>query len=663
MSKNAAGWNHKYFDRATQPSGKTATAPRDVFFHGTIAPTHKIKYNLNNMSRILFEPKRRLLVRIFLAFALVLAIQAGFSNYMVFTTMGQLMQSNIDNKLLRIGRLAVNDPLVEKSLRVTQEDHEASAKLGALSNFLLELTSLVDIRGAYLYRVAGVRFIYLAGTLTPDSLDKIPTPYLTNIDMQALVSGRPVTGKTYRQSGKLIKAVYVPLLAQDKLIGLLSIEDDAQDYELLAKLKHQLMLTAAGAFLIVVVASFVIAQTMVRPIRKLVDAAEKIGMGDFSVRYKVSGTDEINFLGQTVNDMAEDIRARDAEIRRMNEAALADARQLYEHVLRAAYSAILTANNDDVLTSENPAAAKLLGDPPAAPTTMSERLAPFPALWEIWREKKTMQPREITIQRDGAELALESNIALLTDHRNEPIGHSLTLVDRTELKRLENELVMRERLAALGELAAGIAHEIRNPLNGIELMLGLVQEDLREKGVMDERFIRIHDEVSRLNSILTEFLAFARPKPLEKTPADLVELTEDAIMLLLPAIEEKQIEIVRRYDSPLPPAVLDPGAIRRVLVNLIKNACEAMPPGGRVYLAIQGPETTGGGFRVEVRDSGPGISPEVRDRIFHPFVTTKSDGTGLGLAIVHKAIVNHGGSISCHNHPEGGACFVVALPV
>jgi signal transduction histidine kinase len=257
---------------------------------------------------------------------------------------------------------------------------------------------------------------------------------------------------------------------------------------------------------------------------------------------------------------------------------------------------------------------------------------------------------------------VEASIAALYDHRNQPIGRSLTLVDRTELKRLERELATRERLAALGELAAGIAHEIRNPLNGIELMLGLVQEDLNAQGFRDERFTRIHEEVSRLNSVLNDFLLFARPKPLEQEPADLTELAEDALMLLAPAIEDRHVAVERHYDRAAPPLMIDAAAMRRALVNLIKNACEAMPPHGTLHLSISGPQATGDSFEIEVRDTGPGIPDDVRERLFHPFFTTKSEGTGLGLAIVHKTIVSHNGSIACHNHPDGGACFVIRLP-
>ncbi|MDP8223643.1 MAG: ATP-binding protein [Candidatus Lernaella stagnicola] len=615
------------------------------------------------MSRILFEPSQRLLWRIMLAFTLVLMIQAGASGYLIFNAMDKLLQANLNGKLFRVAALAADDPIISHTLDVSDEDRNAQQVLDQASGFFTELTSLVDVRRAYLFRLEENRFVYLAGTIDTERLKKVPTPLLNASELQTLREGHTITSRPFRlEPGGLMKAVYVPILRNGNMVGLLAIDDDAQDLESLTRLKQQLRAIAAGAFFIVVLVSFLLARTIVRSVRKLVDAAENMGLGDFSARFNVTGNDEINFLGQTFNDMAEDIQARDEQISRMNEAALADARQLYEHVLRAAYSAILTADKDDLLTSENPAAAELLGPAPDGPITMTRRLGPYPELLKLWRQRRLARDVEVTIVRAGDTRVVEATIAQLTDHRNQPIGHSLTLVDRTEITELQSELAMRDRLAALGELAAGIAHEIRNPLNGIQLMLGLVHEDLREKGVTDERFKNIYDEVSRLNTILNDFLLFARPKAIERTPSSLTDLAEDALMLIAPQIETKQIEIVRTYDEIIPAATVDQAAMRRVLVNLVKNACEAMDTSGKLFIEISGPATTGNGFRIRVRDTGPGIAEDVMNRLFNPFVTTKDEGTGLGLSIVHKTIINHHGSITCRNHPDGGACFTVILP-
>jgi signal transduction histidine kinase len=615
------------------------------------------------MRRILFEPKRRLLVRTMLAFAVVLALQAGLSGYWVFGALDRLLQTNIDHRLLRMAALAASEPLIQTALATRPEEPGADGVLGTLTNYLNTLTPLVDARGAYVYRVEENRLWYVAGTANVAAGEALPALRVTSGDIAVLVGGRTVLSQPFRRmKGGLLKAVYVPVRRQGQLLGLLAIEDDARDLELVNNLRRQLWLTALGAFVIMGVVATLVAGTIVRPVSRLVAAAAALGQGNFQARFTVAGNDEINFLGQTVNDMAEDIAARDEQIRRMNEAALADAQQLYLHVLRASHSAILTADTDDVVTSENPAAERLLGPRRPERRAMAERLADYPPLLALWQAAAPASQQELTLNVEGEERVVEATVAPLRDHRDEPIGRSLTLLDRTELKRLERELAMRERLAALGELAAGIAHEIRNPLNGIELMLGLVQEDLAAKGVLDERFTRIHDEVSRLNSILNDFLLFARPKPLDREPADLAELAEDALMLLAPAIEDKRIEVTRQYDRAAPAAVVDAGAIRRTLVNLIKNACEAMPLGGKLCVTIEGPAARGGPLRVEVRDNGPGIPDDVRDRIFHPFVTTKDEGTGLGLAIVHKTIVNHGGSIVARNAAEGGASFLIELP-
>ena len=613
------------------------------------------------MSRILFEPKRRLLLRIMLAFAVVLLIQAGLMSYLVLGAMERTLESRIDQKLFRAASLAATNSLLSQALAVQYDDEQAKKVLNDLADSWKQLLSVTDVERTYLFRVNANRLLYLTGTLDP--LSPLPIPKLTKNEILELSNGQAIISNPFRErDGRLMKAVYVPILEHGLLHGLVAVDDDAKDLERTSLLRRQLNLITIIGFIVVGLVSLLVAQTIVKPMSRLVNAAEQLGHGRFDARFPVKGWDEINFLGQTFNDMAEDIQARDAQIRRMNEDALADARQLYEHVLRTMTSAIFTIDLEDRLTSENPAAATLLGPRRDDMLTIFQRLEGHPQLLELWKQNVQLSNHEVVLNGPEGERFLEVTRQPLIDHRNQQIGFSLSLVDRTETKRLEQELAMRERLAALGELAAGIAHEIRNPLNGIELMLGLVQEDLNKKGVLDERFTRIHDEVSRLNIILTDFLLFARPKPPEKEPANLRELMDEALMFVAADQEQKQIEVVRNYDKEMPPAMLDPAAIRRAVINLLKNACQAMPPGGKLEVTLRGPASTSNGFIIEIRDSGPGIPAEMRERLFHPFFTTKPEGTGLGLAIVHKTIINHQGSINFYNHPEGGACFVVGLP-
>jgi len=613
------------------------------------------------MSRILLEPKRQLQVRITLAFAIVLALQAGVSGYLVLNAMERTLRQRLYSKLLHVGEIGSADPLLATTMAVRSDDPKAQLTVDTMSRSLQQLATVADIRNVYLFRLDEAHFIYLAGTLGPGH--PLPTPYITKKAKIDLIQGTATTYGPYRAAdGALIVTAYVPIMVSKQLQGVLAIEDLATDLAVMKQLQRQLLLITAIGFIFIVAVSVFVARTIIKPIRQLVDAAEQLGQGRFGVRFPVRSSDEINFLGQTFNDMAEDIQARDAQIRRMNETALTDAHQLYQHILHAMMSDILTADMNNLLTSENPAAEQFLGPRRHEQETMDERLDAHPGLLDIWQRGEAINNQPVVLAGPEGERHVEATLQPLTDHLGEQIGFSLSLVDRTEERRLQQELTMRERLAALGELAAGIAHEIRNPLNGIELMLGLVQEDLSEKGLLDERFTRIHDEVARLNVILTDFLLFARPKPPEPERSNLTELMEDALVLVSADLDEKKIEVTRQFDRLLPDTMLDPAAIRRALVNLLKNACQAMDEHGKLWLTLRGPASTEDGFQIEIRDSGPGISDEVKERLFHPFVTTKGSGTGLGLSIVHKTIASHNGSIHCFNHPAGGACFVVQLP-
>jgi signal transduction histidine kinase len=216
-----------------------------------------------------------------------------------------------------------------------------------------------------------------------------------------------------------------------------------------------------------------------------------------------------------------------------------------------------------------------------------------------------------------------------------------------------------EKLASLGRLAAGIAHEIRNPLGIISGSAEtLLKQDDRE--TQREMAQYIMEESERINSMINNFLHFARPKEPRLQSYNLVELLSRTLQLITPEARSRNIDIVKRIpDEPLL-ARIDPEQIQQALMNITLNALEAMPEGGVCRVAL----SKNGKNRVAIRlsDTGPGISEDVVPRIFDPFFTTKERGTGLGLSIAHTIIENHGGSISVNTRPQKGTTFVINLP-
>ena len=229
----------------------------------------------------------------------------------------------------------------------------------------------------------------------------------------------------------------------------------------------------------------------------------------------------------------------------------------------------------------------------------------------------------------------------------------------------EQEMLRRtlraERLAAVGTMAAGLAHEVRNPLNSAALQLQVLRRRLARgelaRDSLDGVAALVEDEIRRLERLVSDFLLFARPRPLERRPTDIGDLCRGVATLLGPEAEASKVRIDVEVGADLQPLEVDPERIRQVLQNLMRNSLEAMPAGGVITVRAH---ATASQVEIDVADTGPGFGEDTP--IFDAFFTTKSIGTGLGLSIVHRIVTDHGGSVRVRSRP-GDTCFTIALPV
>jgi two-component system, NtrC family, sensor histidine kinase HydH len=226
------------------------------------------------------------------------------------------------------------------------------------------------------------------------------------------------------------------------------------------------------------------------------------------------------------------------------------------------------------------------------------------------------------------------------------------------VQRQQQEMLRAEQLAAVGQLAASVAHEVRNPLTAIKMLVGAALRPRQPQPLNDGDLRVIYDEVGRLEQTVQTLLDFARPPTLHREPADLRSLVRQAQELVRVRAEQQHVTIsIHAPDHPAM-ALVDANQLRGVIVNLLVNALDVLPQGGRIDVRV----SIDHGLRVRVADSGPGIAPPALERLFTPFASTKATGTGLGLSICRRVLEQHGGAITARNPPEGGAEFTLVLP-
>jgi len=268
--------------------------------------------------------------------------------------------------------------------------------------------------------------------------------------------------------------------------------------------------------------------------------------------------------------------------------------------------------------------------------------------------------READVRIGEKMIPMEIIAAALRDDSGDSPGKILLFRDISELRRLQEEVERNRRLASLGSLAAGIAHEIRNPLSSIKGFATYFKERYRQNAE-DGRIADVMvNEVERLNRVIGQLLEFSRPVNLQRRESALPELVRRAITVIEPETGKAAVRIRMEVEPDAPPVRVDPDRFHQVLLNLLLNAVQAMEGGGTLTVSA-GPAGEGR-VRIAVSDTGKGIASGDMNRIFDPYFTTRPTGTGLGMAIVHKIVEAHGGEIRVESEPGRGTTASVFLP-
>jgi PAS domain S-box-containing protein len=376
------------------------------------------------------------------------------------------------------------------------------------------------------------------------------------------------------------------------------------------------------------------------------------------------------FMAASMQGVIQKLRDQEKELERLHRIEKERAEQterLSEEVTRNMPAGLLVVNATGIISTSNPAAEQVLGIRGLGFRRYSEALGASSDLTRLVAEclatGKIFRREEVEhIPPAGDTRHLGVTISPIRRGTENISGAICLLTDLTELAALQQRIRLKENLAALGELSAGIAHEFKNALATISGYAQLIQSEGPESEASDYAK-RILEQTRNITHVVTEFLKYARPLEISDETVGLEAVVERVVTEVGEAIPQVSI----RSEGTFGEVGGDEGFLRQALLNLARNAAEACAEaagGGRVVVRGEVSRSDETGYqRVTIADNGPGIGADAMPKLFRPFFTTKANGTGLGLAVVQKIIVQHGGQVEARNEREGGAAFIVTLPL
>ena len=396
---------------------------------------------------------------------------------------------------------------------------------------------------------------------------------------------------------------------------------------------------------------------LLRPLETISQNVDRMARGEFSKPVELNRTDEWGILSSKLNLLGEQIRGEKAAFVALKE----NLDQLFSNLA----DGLLLFDNQDRLALATPAVSRFLGRSP-------EKLVHRPAaeifsgespldrlLREAFRTRKSLSWHMVNLAAD-AEAPRVSVGVQFVEAQDQSVASLVTLRDASTRAQLEDQLDITAKLAALGRLTSGVAHEVKNPLNAMVLQLEILKSKLEGHVEQVKPQLEIlSSEIRRLDRVVRTFLDFTRPVELHPTDTDIESLVREVFTLAEPHAQKGNVQLLLEPNGALPPVRLDRDLIKQALLNLVLNGCQAMPSGGQLKVS---PHSLPHGVELEITDQGVGIPPEARQKIFSLYFTTKPNGSGVGLAMAYRIIQLHNGSLDFSSEVNRGTTFRVSLP-
>ena len=431
--------------------------------------------------------------------------------------------------------------------------------------------------------------------------------------------------------------------------------------------RTQLVLVGIGvvALLLGIAGAHVMASRITQPLAQVVDATVGAAGGNLDQQLDIRTRDEVEDLANNFNIMVGEILAQRQQLEeRLDE--ILELKAYNDMILASMTNGVITLDLETRLVSANGAAESILGLEGKHWQGIS-----FRDLWpednplvrtldRCLQSQDTCRNQEISLDTGtGQQRTLMLNSSFLEDGREDTRGILVVINDITELKELEASMRQSDRLAALGTLSAGLAHEIRNPLSAIKTFVQLLPRKISKPEFFEKFQITVPRELNRINDLIEDLLELARPPKLEFKMTSLKDCLSQVADLYRDKLEAADITVEIQETEVLPELWADQKHLVRAFSNLTVNAQQAMLDGGKLTIRAKPMED---GVLVQFTDTGVGMDQTIKESIFNPFFTTKDRGTGLGLAMTHKIIQEHGGDIEVKSSPGEGATFTLRLP-
>lgn len=589
----------------------------------------------------------------------ILFVYGGFAYYVSKRT----FDAELGDRLLAIARLSAGQTRSEwlpfltgkgelyEKFREFLEEKKGESQ--ARNLFILDPNGrvLVDANGQYEFR---------------------ENNWLRDLDSEPFLKakqGIPAASILFPESdGGIYKIGYAPIYKNNKVTAILAVEASAKFIDGLNQFAKVLFSFGLVCLLLMGGLLFAFGRRFISPIEEMGRASQRVAEGDFSQRISVTSTNELGALAQAFNDMTRRLQSHN------------------EYILESMSNGLLVIDLSGKVTTFNQAAARILEIPQgkAIHEHFEKVFSRYPsflsALRTIYSDHQQLENKEINLSEETPKFIRLRSAPILGPDAQE-LGMEVLFTDETQLRKLQSQIKTSEKMATIGELAAGIAHEIRNPLGAMKGFTEILQKKLGRQPDAQEMVADIASEIEILNKIVTNFLIFAKPTAVEPQEIELAEVVQGVLPLVKKEAEARKIKVSFKPEEGLLTR-LDVEQFRRAVLNLALNAIQASPNGKGITIGMRGfsrvellrfleekgfgdlspVETEGRWAALWILDEGPGIAAENLGKLFTPFFTTKTEGFGLGLSITKKIVESLGGNVAAVNRREGGAMFLVLLP-